>query len=131
MCRPRPWNDAQRSSCARRGHGQRRRAAAAGGRLPVGPGGRRAVGWLETSGSSLVRSFILAAAAFLSQGCFSGRYLAQAARGQFEIVRNARPIPDVIADGDAPAKVRRLLAAVDAIKRFGRAQGLRPTASYE
>jgi predicted aminopeptidase len=93
--------------------------------------GRRAVGCLDDLPPSPVRSLILAAAAFLSQSCFSGRYLAQAARGQFEIVSAARPITDVIADHDVPAKVRRLLAAVDTIKSYGRAHGLRPTASYE
>jgi predicted aminopeptidase len=78
-----------------------------------------------------VRSSLLALLALLSQSCFSARYVAQAARGQYDIARSARPIVDVVADGDTPARTRRMLAAVGAIKRYGQLHGLKPTKSYE
>jgi predicted aminopeptidase len=78
-----------------------------------------------------VRSLVLGLAALLSQGCFSASYLAQAARGQMEIVSAARPIAHVVRDDATPARTRRLLAAVRAIKAYGQSQGLRPTTNYD
>ncbi|HEX9288186.1 MAG TPA: aminopeptidase [Anaeromyxobacteraceae bacterium] len=78
-----------------------------------------------------MRSLFLATLAFLSQSCFSARYVAQAARGQYEIMHAARTIREVVTDRDTPARTRRLLAAVRTIKAYGHAQGLKPTASYE
>jgi predicted aminopeptidase len=69
--------------------------------------------------------------ALLSQSCSSARYVAQAARGQLEIVRAARPIAQVVADRATPPRTARLLSSVGAIKRFGQLQGLTPTRSYE
>jgi predicted aminopeptidase len=68
---------------------------------------------------------------FLSQSCFSARYLAQAARGQYEILHATRNIREVVTDHDTPARTRRLLAAVRTIKVYGQSQGLKPTTSYE
>jgi predicted aminopeptidase len=73
---------------------------------------------------------IVALAALLSNSWFSVAYLAQAAIGQYQIARAARPLEEALADGDLPDRTRRLLAAVPAIKAYGRAQGLSPTASY-
>ena len=67
----------------------------------------------------------------LSQAWFTGCYLAQAALGQGRILWAARPIELVVAERAIPEPTRRLLAAVPAIKAFGQAQGLRPTASYQ
>jgi predicted aminopeptidase len=78
-----------------------------------------------------VRSYILAMLALFSQSCFSTRYVAQAARGQLDIARSARPIADVMADRDTPERTRRMLGAVAAIKGYGHLQGLTPTRSYE
>lgn len=67
----------------------------------------------------------------LSQAWFATGYLAQAALGQLRILRAARPLEAVMADRGTPEATRRLLAAVPALKAYGQAQGLRPTASYE
>jgi predicted aminopeptidase len=72
----------------------------------------------------------LAALALLGAGCFPARYLAQAARGQIQMLRAARPIPEVVAARAVPGDVGRLLLAVPAMKAFGEAHGLRPTRSY-
>jgi predicted aminopeptidase len=69
--------------------------------------------------------------ALLVRGWFSGGYLAQAAVGQLQILRSARPISEAAGDPALPARTRQLLAAVPDIKAFGQTQGLRPTASYE
>ncbi len=77
-----------------------------------------------------MRSLLLAAAALLSQGCFSAGYLAQAAGGELELLRAARPGAEVAGDPGEPARTRRLVASVRSIKAYGEAQGLRPTRSY-
>jgi predicted aminopeptidase len=78
-----------------------------------------------------LRSLFLAATAFVSQSCFSARYVSQAAAGQVGILRAARPLRDVLRDDGIPPRTRRLLSAVPAIKAYGRSQGLKPTQSYE
>jgi predicted aminopeptidase len=77
-----------------------------------------------------VRTFLLLVAGLLGAGCFSARYVAQAARGQLGIVQAARPIREVVAEGRAPARIARLLLTVRAIKAYGRAHGLTPTGNY-
>jgi len=69
--------------------------------------------------------------AFLSASCFSAGYLAQAARGQYTLLRSARPIGEVIRDEETPAPTRRLLEVVQTIKAYGKSRGLTPTKSYE
>ena len=44
------------------------------------------------------RAALLAAMALLCPGCFSASYLAQAARGELQILYRARPIREVVAD---------------------------------
>jgi predicted aminopeptidase len=78
-----------------------------------------------------VRPVLLALAMLLSQGWFTARYLLQAARGQLELSLAARPLERALADPATPARTRRLLAAIPAIKAFGREHGLSPTGSYQ
>lgn len=59
------------------------------------------------------------------------RYLAQAADGQLAILRSRRPIAEVVADPETPPYLKRLLAEVPAIKKFGEKHGLRPTKNYD
>jgi predicted aminopeptidase len=66
----------------------------------------------------------------LLSGCGGVRYVAQAAGGQWSLIQNARPIPKVIRDQKTPPRLRRLLAEVRVIKRYGEASGLKPTANY-
>ncbi len=75
-------------------------------------------------------STLIAVGALLSHGAFTLRYLAQAAAGQARIALAARSIDDAADDPSLAPHVRALLARVPGIKAFGRAQGLRPTASY-
>jgi predicted aminopeptidase len=63
-------------------------------------------------------------------GCFSGRYLLQAAGGEYELLHVARPISKVVADPAVPPRIRYLLAQVDAIKSWGQSRGLKPTRNY-
>jgi predicted aminopeptidase len=76
------------------------------------------------------RALLLAVAALAAQGCFPARYLAQAARGEYEILHAARASREVIRDPDVPGRVRRLVASVRSIKAYGESQGLRPTRNY-
>lgn len=66
-----------------------------------------------------------------ASGCFTVRYLGQAAAGELTMLRGARPISEVLRDPSSPARVRALLARVDQVKAWGQARGLRPTRSYE
>jgi predicted aminopeptidase len=62
--------------------------------------------------------------------CFHAHYLAQATRGQLEILDKRRPIPSVIADPRTSETVRGLLAEVEPVKRFATAHGLSATNNY-
>ncbi len=64
-------------------------------------------------------------------GCFTTRYLLQAAGGQYELVHVARPLWLVQDDSSVPVRVRALLAKVPAIKRYGQLNGLTPTGNYQ
>lgn len=82
---------------------------------------RRASRWLAPLFALLVGA---------SAGCFHGRYLSQAARGQASLLWNAEPLDEVIADRDTPPRIRELLREVPAIKAFGERRGLRATKNY-
>jgi predicted aminopeptidase len=84
-----------------------------------------------TRGRLIFLTIAVTTATLLSAGASSVRYLLQAGRGQYAILRATRPIGEAIRDETMPAPTRRLLAAVKTIKAFGQAQGLEPTASYE
>ena len=66
-----------------------------------------------------------------SAGCFQARYLTQAARGQVSLLWHAEPLDEVIADPKTPPRVRELLREVPAIKKYGEANGLKPTKNYK
>jgi predicted aminopeptidase len=57
-------------------------------------------------------------------------YSLQAGAGQLELWTQARPLDEVLESPRTPARVRRLLAEVPEVKRFGEQHGLRPTSSY-
>ena len=86
---------------------------------------------MRTLGSRFVRSLLLAAVALLSSGCFTARYLAQAGRGELDILCRARPIPEVVSDDAVPERIKGLILSVGTIKAYGETQGLRPTRNYE
>lgn len=65
-----------------------------------------------------------------ASGCFTTRYLLQAAGGQYELIQKARPISEVRDDFTVPPHVRQLLRRVPAIKRFGEFHGLTATQNY-
>ena len=72
---------------------------------------------------SFVRSRWLLLAAFaglaaLLSGCADVRYLAQAAGGQLDLVRRARPVAAVLADPQTPAETRRKLELVGRVRAF-------------
>lgn len=64
-------------------------------------------------------------------GCFTARYLLQAASGQYELLHVARPLSAVKEDPTVPPRIRALLSKVPAIKRYGQLNGLTPTGNYE
>jgi predicted aminopeptidase len=64
-------------------------------------------------------------------GCFSARYLWQAAGGELDILNRARPIELAVLDDTTSPRIRALLGEVGTIKRFGEAQGLKPTDNYQ
>lgn len=78
-----------------------------------------------------MRALLLLVALATASGCFTTRYLVQAAGGQVELLRRARPLRQAIADPTVPPHVRALLEKVPAIKRFGQHHGLTPTRNYE
>ncbi len=70
------------------------------------------------------------AIAATSSGCLMSRYLSQAAYGQVELLANARPIEEVVADPDTPLRTAVLLAEIPAIKLYGRSYGLKIKRNY-
>jgi predicted aminopeptidase len=76
------------------------------------------------------RFLLLLTLALSSSGCFTTRYLVQAAAGQYELLHVARPIPKVLADSRVPPRTRHLLSQVEAIKSWGQTRGLKPTNNY-
>jgi predicted aminopeptidase len=58
------------------------------------------------------------------------RYLAQASYGQFDMLRRARPIDQVIADAQTPPWVAALLAEIPSIKVYGAGHGLAVKRNY-
>jgi predicted aminopeptidase len=67
----------------------------------------------------------------LSQtGCLALDYIPQAAAGQRDLARRARDIDLLVSEGRVDGRLRRLLAQVPAIKRFGERHGLAPTPNY-
>jgi predicted aminopeptidase len=77
------------------------------------------------------RQLLMLVVATFAPGCFSARYLSQAARGELGILAAARPNRDALQDPALAGRTRRLLASVRSVKEFGAAQGLRPTHDYE
>jgi predicted aminopeptidase len=73
----------------------------------------------------------LALALTVTPGCLMSRYLAQASYGQFELLRRARPVDEVVRDPDTPLRTAMMLAEIPAIKRYGKAHGLRIRGNYE
>lgn len=69
-------------------------------------------------------------ASLLLGGCTGARYVMQAAGGQLSLIQNARPLRKVVRDERVSARTRGFLREVPAMKRFGEAHGLRPTANY-
>ncbi|MDP3154636.1 MAG: aminopeptidase [Archangium sp.] len=78
-----------------------------------------------------MRCLLLLMAMIGGSGCFTARYLLQAASGQYELLHVARPLSAVKEDPTVPPRIRALLSKVPAIKRYGQLNGLTPTGNYE
>lgn len=78
----------------------------------------------------LARAVLPALLLLVAPGCFQVRYAGQAAMGQLEILREARPIPEILRAHEATPRVERLLRSIASVRRFARAEGLRPTSNY-
>jgi predicted aminopeptidase len=64
-------------------------------------------------------------------GCLMPRYLGQAAYGQLDLLRRARPLQEVIDDPDVSLRTRILLSAIPDMKAFGAAHGLSTRDNYQ
>jgi predicted aminopeptidase len=62
--------------------------------------------------------FIIAIALFLAILQIEGCYYMQAIRGQFEVMRNRQPIPEVIADETSPDDLKKRLRIVQEAREF-------------
>jgi predicted aminopeptidase len=78
----------------------------------------------------MTRAVVLLSVAVAGSGCFSTRYLLQAASGQYQLLHLARPLEKVVEDPKVDPQVRALLRKVPALKRFAEASGLKATPSY-
>lgn len=81
----------------------------------------------------LLRGLLALAALAGLQGCggqLGVGYLAQAAEGQFWLLRAREPIQEAAVDPAIPPATRALLAEVPRIKQFGEKQGLKATSNY-
>lgn len=68
---------------------------------------------------------------YLLVACFSASYLWQAGRGQFKLLRLAKPLPQVIADLQTPPRIKTLLTEMPRIKRYAVTHYLTPTQNYQ
>ena len=64
-------------------------------------------------------------------GCLYTQFVAQAARGQLEIMGRARPIEEVVRDPETPLRTAMLLAEIPAIREYGKSYGLTITRNYK
>lgn len=78
----------------------------------------------------LARAVAMAAAIAGAAGCLMPRYLGQAVYGQLDLLQRARPIEDVIADPETPARTRVLLGEIAGIRDFAHRRGLRTGKNY-
>lgn len=79
------------------------------------------------------RASLLALALTVAVGtsaCLMPRYLAQAVYGQLDLLRRTRPIDEVIADPETPARTRVLLGEIAGIREFAGRRGLRTDKNY-
>jgi len=78
-----------------------------------------------------MRLVLLVALLALTPGCLTVHAALQAAQGQLQLLAAKKPIQEVIDNPRTPKRLRRLLAEIARIKRYGEQQGLLPTANYE
>lgn len=77
----------------------------------------------------LLSACLLLASSLLS-GCSTLRYVAQAAGGQWELVSEARPIPEVLADPKTTDQTRDLLSEVEKVRLYAWQRGLKTGTNY-
>ncbi len=65
-----------------------------------------------------------------ASGCFTARYLGQAAAGQASLIAHGRPLSSVVRNPTTPPHVQRLLSLVPDMKAFGESRGLKATENY-
>ena len=68
--------------------------------------------------------------ALAASGCLMVTYVSQATAGQFDLLRKAHPIEEVVRDPDTPIRTAALLAEIPAIKQYGRSYGLTIKRNY-
>ncbi len=66
--------------------------------------------------------FFIGMISLLCSGCGTVRFYGQAARGQWQIVSQARPIPKVLGDPKEPAELKRKLQLILQLREFARHQ---------
>ncbi|HVZ35761.1 MAG TPA: aminopeptidase, partial [Polyangiaceae bacterium] len=66
----------------------------------------------------------------LLSGCSTLSYVAQAAGGQWELVSEARPIPEVLADPKTSEQTRDLLSEVEKVRLYAWQRGLKTGTNY-
>jgi predicted aminopeptidase len=83
-----------------------------------------------TGGGGRRLALTAALALALTGGCLMPRYLGQAIHGQLDLLHRARPIDEVIADPETPARTRVLLGEIAGIREFAGRRGLRTGKNY-
>ncbi len=76
------------------------------------------------------RLVLLALLGASTASCTTLTYVTQAAIGQDDLNRRARPIDELVRGERVDARLRRLLSQVEQMKRFGEAHGLKATRNY-
>ena len=77
----------------------------------------------------LLSACLLLGSSLLS-GCSTISYVAQAAGGQWELVSEARPIPEVLADPKTSEQTRDLLSEVENVRLYAWQRGLKTGTNY-
>jgi predicted aminopeptidase len=77
-----------------------------------------------------MRLFAYISALLATSGCFTARYLGQAAGGQLSMIAHSKPLSSVVADPRSPPELQKLLGLVPEMKAYGESMGLAPTENY-
>jgi predicted aminopeptidase len=77
-----------------------------------------------------MRALCIMLAMFAGSGCFTARYLGQAAAGQLNLIATSKPLSTVVRNPSTEPQLQKLLSLVPEMKAYGESRGLKSTDNY-